>query len=164
MTVRLATAADIQSVLQVISDAKIKMRRSGNMNQWTDGYPSRAAIDADIARGVGYVCVADDEAGAIGGYFAMIEGEEPTYNKIYEGRWLNDAPYVTIHRIASGNGAVNVFGAMMEVAAARTRNIRIDTHRDNRIMQHVLEKFGFTYCGIIYLLSGDERLAFQKEL
>ena len=53
---------------------------------------------------------------------------------------------------------------MMEAAAARTRNIRIDTHRDNRIMQHVLEKFGFTYCGIIYLLSGDERLAFQKEL
>jgi len=23
-------------------------------------------------------------------------------------------------------------------------------------------KHGFTYCGIIYLLSGDERLAYQK--
>ncbi len=40
-------------------------------------------------------------------------------------------------------------------------NIRIDTHLDNRIMQHVIKKYGFTYCGIIYLASGDERLAYQ---
>jgi len=25
-------------------------------------------------------------------------------------------------------------------------------------------KHGFTYCGIIYLLSGDERLAYQKTI
>ena len=30
------------------------------------------------------------------------------------------------------------------------------------IMQHNIQKHGFTYCGIIYLLSGDERLAYQK--
>ena len=30
------------------------------------------------------------------------------------------------------------------------------------IMQHNIEKHGFTYCGIIYLASGDERLAYQK--
>ena len=54
-------------------------------------------------------------------------------------------------------------------------NIRIDTHRDNKIMQHNILKQGFTYCGIIYLQSGDaldqrslaskgtqERLAYQK--
>ena len=52
---------------------------------------------------------------------------------------------------------------------------RIDTHRDNKIMQHNILKHGFTYCGIIYLLSGDaldqrslatkgtqERLAYQR--
>ena len=38
---------------------------------------------------------------------------------------------------------------------------RIDTHRDNKIMQHNITKHSFTYCGIIYLLSGDERLAYQ---
>lgn len=32
----------------------------------------------------------------------------------------------------------------------------------NKIMQHNILKHGFTYCGIIYLLSGDERLAYQK--
>ena len=41
-------------------------------------------------------------------------------------------------------------------------NIRIDTHRDNRIMQHNIEKYGFTYCGIIYLANGDERFAYQR--
>ena len=30
-------------------------------------------------------------------------------------------------------------------------------------MQHNIEKHGFTFCGIIYLASGDERLAYQKK-
>jgi len=34
----------------------------------------------------------------------------------------------------------------------------------NRIMQHNIEKRGFTYCGIIYLANGDERHAYQRML
>ena len=30
------------------------------------------------------------------------------------------------------------------------------------IMQHNILKHGFTYCGIIYLLSGDKRMAYQR--
>ena len=41
-------------------------------------------------------------------------------------------------------------------------NLKIDTHRDNRIMQHLLDKNGFTYCGIIYTDDGSERMAYQK--
>jgi len=51
---------------------------------------------------------------------------------------------------------------VMEFRFSYDTNIRIDTHRDNKIMQHNILKHGFTYCGIIYLLSGDERLAYQK--
>lgn len=29
-------------------------------------------------------------------------------------------------------------------------------------MQHNIAKHGFSYCGIIYLASGDERLAYQR--
>ena len=29
-------------------------------------------------------------------------------------------------------------------------------------MQHCIKQYGFTYCGIIYLANGDERLAYQK--
>ena len=51
---------------------------------------------------------------------------------------------------------------MIDFCFARDANIRIDTHRDNTIMQHNLQKHGFTYCGIIFLASGDERLAYQR--
>ena len=51
---------------------------------------------------------------------------------------------------------------MMDFCFAHDVNIRIDTHRDNLIMQHNLLKHGFAYCGIIYLASGDTRLAYQR--
>jgi hypothetical protein len=45
------------------------------------------------------------------------------------------------------------------------RTIRLATYDDiPAIMQHNILKHGFTYCGIIYLLSGDERLAYQKTI
>ena len=60
------------------------------------------------------------------------------------------------------HGAHSIFSSVMAFAFTREPNIRIDTHRDNIIMQHNLAKHGFTYCGIIFLANGDERLAFQK--
>jgi hypothetical protein len=49
----------------------------------------------------------------------------------------------------------------MDYCFSQDPNIRIDTHRDNKIMRHLVEKHGFAYCGIIYLDNGDERLAYQ---
>ena len=40
-------------------------------------------------------------------------------------------------------------------------DLRIDTHRNNLPMQHVLEKNEFQRCGIIYLANGDERIAYE---
>ena len=41
--------------------------------------------------------------------------------------------------------------------------MKIDTHRENRVMQKLLEKNGFTYCGIIYAEDGSRRMAYQKQ-
>ena len=49
-------------------------------------------------------------------------------------------------------------------ALEQCRNLRIDTHRDNVVMQHMLDKNGFQYCGIIYLEDGSERLGYQKRM
>ena len=38
--------------------------------------------------------------------FALFEGEDPTYAYIEGGHWLNNAPYVTIHRLA-GDGQMH---------------------------------------------------------
>ena len=104
--------------------------------------------------------VLDDDA--VVGYFAFIPSPEPTYANIYDGRWLDEAsPYHVIHRIASTPDSNGVFTALMDWCFMQECNIRIDTHRDNHIMQHCITSYGFTYRGIIYLTSGDERLAYQ---
>ena len=151
---------DITDVMQVMEAAKKIMRSSGNMYQWGEGYPSEAVIRSDMERNGGFVIVDD---GKIVGYFAFLSSPEPTYARIYEGKWLDDErPYHVIHRIASYPDAHGIFSNIMDFCFSKDPNIRIDTHRDNTIMQHNIVKCGFTYCGIIYLASGDERLAYQK--
>ncbi len=158
--IREATPTDIPEIMKVVDAAKGIMRQSGNMHQWGEGYPSEAVIAADMDRNGGFV-VEDDKK--IVGYFAFLQSPEPTYAKIYEGKWIDDTlPYHVVHRIASNPDAHGVFSSIMDFCFSHDTNIRIDTHRDNKIMQHVILKQGFSYCGIIYLLSGDERLAYQK--
>ena len=41
-------------------------------------------------------------------------------------------------------------------------SLRADTHEDNKIMQHLLEKNGFVRCGIIHVEDGTPRVAYQK--
>ena len=146
--------------MKVLSEAKKIMRSDGNMNQWTGGYPSEEIVLSDISRGYGFMV---EDGGKVVGYFACIPSPEPTYAKIYEGKWLEDSlPYHVVHRIGSLPNAHGVFKSIMDWCFEKDPNIRIDTHRDNKIMQHNILKEGFTYCGIIYLESGDERLAYQK--
>ena len=159
-TIREARPTDITDIMQVMGAAKKIMRSSGNMLQWGDGYPSEAVIFSDMERHGGFVI---EDAGRIVGYFAFLASPEPTYSKIYEGEWLDDAQsYHVIHRIASYPDVHGVFHDIMDFCFSHDANIRIDTHEDNRIMQNNIEKCGFTYCGIIYLANGDARLAYQK--
>lgn len=158
-TIRTASESDIPGIMTVISAAREMMRRSGNPFQWPEGYPSREMIGRDIASGAGRVL---EDDGVIVGYFAFIPSPEPAYSVIDEGEWLDDSlPYHVIHRMASVPDVHGVFRSIMDWCLARERNIRIDTHRDNRVMQHCLRRAGFTYCGIIHLANGEERLAYQ---
>ena len=158
--IRDARPMDIAEIMHVMDAAKGIMRQSGNMHQGGEGYPSEAVIAADMKRNGGFVV--EDEKKIVG-YFAFLQSPEPTYAKIYEGKWIDDTlPYHVVHRIASNPDAHGIFSSIMDFCFSHDTNIRIDTHRDNKIMQHVILKQGFSYCGIIYLLSGDERLAYQK--
>ena len=161
MKIRKSILSDIPVMQQIFCQAKEKMRASGNMYQWTDGYPSDDVLTEDIKRGYSYVVECED--GHIIATFVLAICEDPTYKHIYEGAWIdNEQFYGTIHRIASCNGVHGVMTEVLAWAFNQIDNIRIDTHRDNIPMRHLLKKHGFTYCGIIYLLNGDERLAYQK--
>ncbi len=157
--IRPAAESDIPAILPVLDAARRIMRESGNPHQWADGYPSADAIRKDLERGGGFV-IEDD--GRIVAYFAFLPSPEPTYGVIEDGCWLDDTlPYHVIHRIASFPEARGIFSDLIAWSLERDRNLRIDTHRDNRIMQHCIRKAGFRYCGIIHLANGDERLAYQ---
>ena len=157
---RAAISADLPAIMTVLEAAKGIMRASGNLHQWVNGYPSAEVIRDDIHLQQGYVL---EEDARVVGYFTFIASPEPTYGTIYGGAWLDDErPYHAIHRIASLPDVHGVFTAIMDFAFAHDGNIRVDTHKDNHIMQHNLLKHGFSYCGIIYLSSGDPRLAYQK--
>ncbi|MBR5735769.1 MAG: N-acetyltransferase [Bacteroidales bacterium] len=159
-TIRAAYEADIPVILEVLEAAKCIMRSSGNMLQWNDSYPSRGIILNDIRNGTAFVV---EDGGATVAYFAFIPSPEPTYSYIEDGEWLDDdMPYHVIHRIGSLPDSHGIFKSIMDWSFSHDPNIRIDTHRDNHIMQHCILKYGFTYCGIIYLGSGDQRLAYQK--
>jgi len=157
--IRKAHIDEVPVIMRLIDEARGIMRSCGNFNQWIDGYPSRDTIVEDIINGHCYVL--EEEGGVIVASFAFIPGPEPTYKEIYDGQWLDDQPYHVVHRLASTAGSHGVFNAVMDYCMDVAGNLRIDTHRDNVIMRHVIERYGFTYCGIIYLLNGDERLAFQ---
>ena len=164
MKIRKTTLQDLDRVMEIYAFARHFMAQHGNPNQWgPTHWPPESLIHDDIRNGNSYVCVNEDEK--VIGTFYYIQGQdiEPTYRTIYDGAWIDDEkPYYVVHRIASFPEVHGVFKTMMEYLDALTDNIRIDTHKDNRIMQHNLSKYGFEYCGIIHIASGAERLAYQR--
>ena len=155
--IRLAEMADLPAILPIYEAARRYMRESGNPTQWGDSNPPRATLEEDIRLRQLYV---DIQNNTIHGAFAFILGEEPTYAHI-EGAWLNDAPYGTIHRIAGDGTVKGIFARCIDFCKAKTGELRIDTHENNRTMRHLIVKHGFQECGIIHIADGTPRIAFQ---
>jgi GNAT superfamily N-acetyltransferase len=165
---RKSTKADIASLMPIFDEARGTIAALG-INQWQNGYPSEEVIFADIEKDQSYLCELD---GKVRGTFAMLENGEPTYDKIYDGHWQtgdDSRDYIAIHRVAisvssRGSGlSGKIIGYAADFAKEKGRkSLRIDTHRGNVVMRRMLEKNGFVYCGIIYLESGDERVAYER--
>ena len=157
MMIRLANKDDLKSIEQIYENARQFMRSNGNFSQWGNSYPSVGIIQADIKQKCLYVV--EDEA--IQAVFTLIMREDPTYLEI-DGAWLNDRSYATLHRIASRGTQKGIFKLIIEFSWSICPNLRIDTHKDNKPMRHLIEKNGFVYCGIIIVGDGTPRLAYQK--
>lgn len=160
--IRLTTLDDLNRVMELYEIARDFMRKNRNSSQWIDGYPSERFIADEIVDNHSYVC--ENHKGNIVATFCFVYGDDPTYEKIYHGQWLDNESYATIHRMASSGEEKGVGVACFDYCFSQYPNIRVDTHRDNLVMQNIMEKYGFTYCGIIYVSNGSERLAYQKKL
>ena len=163
MQIRHAEKNDLPVMCAIYSRAREFMAKNGNPNQWgPTNWPPEALLERDIAEGNSYVCL---EGGRVIGTFFYAFGRdiEPTYAVIGEGGWHDDTPYGVVHRLA-GDGSVPGIGtACLEWAYARCGHLRVDTHGDNKVMQGLLKKLGFTYCGIIHVVEDVyPRLAYEK--
>lgn len=158
-TIRLATLIDVPLIMAMCDHSRTIMRASGNMTQWTNGYPSEEQIIKDITFEHGFLLL---EHNVPIGYFAFIIGDDPTYKVIDGGQWLEDnTPYGTIHRLACAPGHHEIGRDCFDWCASKVASLRADTHADNSIMRHIMEQLQFTYCGIIHVADGTPRLAFQ---
>ncbi len=148
--------AEWERVLKIYAAARVFMAQNGNPTQWGNDWPWPEVLLEDIRRGrlLGLY-----DGGDLRGAFVLIPGEDTTYQVIEGGSWRSDTPYATVHRLAGQGGGI--FAAAMDYAKARYEHLRVDTHRDNRIMQHLAEKHGFSRRGIIYVEDGTPRIAYD---
>ena len=161
-TIRKAASQDLPRIREIYEMARQFMRKNGNHSQWGKGDEPEALIEGDICQGNLYVledAVADEAI--IHAVFAFIEGEDPVYLKIEQGSWMVDTEYAAVHRVASDGTVRNVLEKIMDYCKAQIPHLRIDTHEDNKVMQHVLEKYGFVRCGIVYVSDGSPRIAYE---
>ena len=156
-TIRKAASQDLPRIREIYVMARQFMRNNRNHSQWGKGDEPEALIEEDIRQGNLYVL---EEAG-IHAVFAFIIGEDPTYLEIEEGRWKSEEPYAAVHRVASDGTVQGVLGHVMDYCSAQVPHLRIDTHKDNKVMQHVLEKYGFVSCGIVHVPDGSPRIAYE---
>lgn len=159
LCIRRSRPEDLPHILAVYANGRQIMRDSGNVHQWKNNYPPREIVENDIRAGISYVVMQGEE---VCGVFVFFLGEDPTYRVIEDGCWLNQMPYGVIHRVASAGSAKGIAGAIFSYCGTYCDNLRIDTHEDNTIMQHVLKKHSFVHCGRIYLEDGSPRMAFHR--
>ena len=167
MRLQLSTTSDIQSILQIINDAKVYLK-SQKIDQWQNGYPNQTQIETDIANNESYVLINDTNQVIATSMFSI--RPEPTY-KIIDGEWKikESEKYGVIHRLAIDKNhrkkgiashLLNEFHLLLD--KQQIRSLKIDTHEDNHEMQCLVKKLGYVYCGIIFTEYNAKRFAFEK--
>ena len=156
--IRLATDQDLAAIMEIYAIAKKYMADNGNPTQWANTYPAHEMLENDICSKQLFVYVHNN---IVHGVFAFIIGPDKTYSYIENGSWKNNDTYGTIHRIASDGVVTGVFRQCVDFCKEKILNLRIDTHKDNHTMRHLIEKNGFERCGIIYVKNGTSRIAYQ---
>lgn len=164
MKLRLTTTNDLEAVMAIINEAKAYFKEQG-INQWQDGYPNEISIINDISHHEAYVL---EDKGTVIATAMISNAIEPNYNYI-EGKWLQEDDYIVVHRIAikneqKGKGLAKIIIDEAIKLYPQITSIRMDTQDDNLSMQRFLTKYGFTYCGTIYLETKETRRAYEKVL
>ena len=136
---RKAELSEAAPIWEILQQAIIRRKEDGS-EQWQDGYPNPAVVANDIEKGQGFVLL---EGEIIIGYSAVLINDEPAYATI-EGKWLSNADFVVIHRVAISETYLGKGLAKMIIREienfARDKNIysiKADTNFDNIPMMKI---------------------------
>lgn len=164
MNLRKATYEDIEDVMWIFAQARQAQRAAG-FRQWEDGYPSADVLTADIGNSRGFVL---DDGGQAPGYVAIATSDEE-YDR-HPDLWDVARKYAVFHRIALSDDyrGRGVSGELFDLAESYAMRlgadcVRIDTGLENKPMQHILAKRGYTALGRCNFVWGP-RLAYEKPL
>lgn len=156
--IRLAKIEDLKNVMLVIDSARQQLKANGS-KQWNldNGYPDATDLITDIVSEQLYV-YEDMTTNTIKGCVVMCKDIDPNYD--IPNFWSNNEDYVAIHRLAVlkeelGRG---IASSLLKycIDNCNTYNVRIDTHDNNESMKALINKFKFTFKGVITLQEIDE--------
>lgn len=169
---RLARGDDLGRILEIIEGARKFLGVQG-LPQWQgENGPSPALISGQIKNSEGYVLEENNATtmqATVHGYAALVPGLDNSYENI-DGKWAKGrGPYLVIHTVAiDAKVRGKRYGSSMlallseQAQALGFRDVRLDTHPGNIIMQRVIATCGFFYCGEIMLdIPNGVRSAYQ---
>jgi RimJ/RimL family protein N-acetyltransferase len=167
---RRAEPTDVDAIMGIVAQAQKYLRDSG-VDQWQDGYPDPGIFQHDISLGQGWFFTC---GGRPAGYACLSMRHEKSYDNI-DGAWLTEGDdYAVVHRAMVADEfrhtplAFEMFSLAEDLAAGFGKvSVRVDTHRDNRAMNGLAGKLGFTFCGIVDVSLMDpghdaKRNAYEK--
>lgn len=164
---RQAKLDDLPRIIDIIDSAKKTLKDRG-VDQWQQGYPNKEILEQDIQEGISFVLMLN---GRVVGVAALQQGYDKNYQDMDSGSWSDDSDvtYSIIHRIAieADHQGEHLSAALIQKLMTMSyylgyRDVRIDTHPENLVMQHIITSNGFEEKGTITMDEDDGiRLAYQ---
>ena len=158
-----ADISELDACYGLIEEGRAYQQSQG-FTQWTEKYPDITAIKEDIEAGNGYVFKLD---GDIAAYMCISFEKEPAYG-LLNGSWHSDENYAVFNRLAvsdrfRGQGISNKVFELSELfcISRGIGYIRTNTAPENKLMQHIFEKNGYSFCGELDF-RGGKKIAYDK--
>lgn len=169
MKISQAKPEDLERLMTILEDGRNQLTEQG-IDQWQGDYPNRQHVKEDIENGYAFLIRSDDEETI--GAFSVVTPPDHSYDQL-DGKWLIDTDkYRTIHRVAihsnhAGHGyASQLFDSFIDYFQNEpdVDSLRIDTHEDNKAMQHLITKHGFSRVGTLHGVYRENEESYVYEL
>ena len=151
MLIRKTLPEDVDTILNIFDTARQFMHATGNPTQWNANYPALEDLEPDIQNGNSYVCVENDKVVAT---FTLIIGDEPNYQLIENGSWRSEAPYGTVHRLASDGTTKGIARACFDFCKTQISHLRVDTTRIINQCRLALSRMDLKNVGLFTSVTG----------